>query len=160
MAKVALNIKNRNTQQVTNEATKIGKRQEELNSTGGNHLCVHFLREPRGSTLPANFQSRRSDAISDRDILLTMTGMLCNSRTDFTDVGLYCDDTVFNAQSFGIGGLPFGVDVTPTQWTNCPHSAAIASVARRLNQSLLSGRTFGTVRTGHLGFWFPSGPLM
>jgi len=43
---------------------------EELNSTGGNHLCGHFLRGPAREQLPTNFQNRRSDAISDRDILL------------------------------------------------------------------------------------------
>ena len=56
---------------------------EELNSTGGNHLCGHFLREPAREHLPKNFQIRRSDAISDRDILLTLTGMLCNARSDW-----------------------------------------------------------------------------
>lgn len=54
--------------------------------------------------MPANFQDRRSDAISDRDILLTMTGMLCYSPTDFTHADFYADDTVF-AHSFGIGEL-------------------------------------------------------
>jgi len=126
---------------------KLERGKEELNSTGGNHLCGHFLRGAAREHLPANFQSRRSDAISDRDILLTMTGMLCNSRTDFTDVGLYCDDTVF-AQSFGIGGLPS--ESTLRQRMDELPAQRSQSALRRLNQSLLSGRTFGTVRTGHL----------
>jgi len=63
---------------------KLERGKEELNSTGGNHLCGHYLRGAAREHLPANFQSRRKGAISDRDILLTMTGMLCNSRTDVT----------------------------------------------------------------------------
>ena len=83
---------------------KLERGKEELNSTG-NHLCGHFLREPAREHLPKNFQIRRSDAISDRDILLTLTGMLCNARTDFTNASLYAEDTVF-VHSFGIEALP------------------------------------------------------
>ena len=84
---------------------KLERGKEELNSTGGNHLCGHFLREPAHEHLPKNFQIRRSDAISDRDILLTLTAMLCNARTDFTNASLYAEDTVF-VHSFGIEALP------------------------------------------------------
>ena len=126
---------------------KLGRGKEELNSTGGNHLCGSFIREAARTHLPANFQSRRSDAISDRDILLTMTGMLCNSRTDFTDVGLYEGDTVF-AHSFGIGELPS--EPTLRQRLDELPAQRSQSALRTLNQSLLSGRAFGTVRAGHL----------
>jgi len=126
---------------------KLERGKEELNSTGGNHLCGHFLREAAREHLPANFQSRRKGAISDRDILMTMTGMLCNSRTDFTNANLYTDDTVF-AHSFGIDDLPS--EVTLRQRLDELPAERSQSALRRLNQSLLSGRTFGTVRAGHL----------
>lgn len=126
---------------------KLERGKEELNSTGGNHLCGHFLREAAREHLPANFQSRRKGAISDRDILLTMTGMLCNSRTDFTNVGMYANDTVF-AESFGIGVLPS--EATLRQRLDELPAQRSQSALRTLNQSLLSGRTFGTVCAGHL----------
>jgi len=126
---------------------KLERGKEELSSTGGNHLCGHFLRGAAREHLPANFQDRRKGAISDRDILLTMTGMLCNSRTDFTDVDLYADDTVF-AHSFGIGELPS--EATLRQRLDELPAQRSHSALRTLNQSLLGGRTFGTVRAGHL----------
>jgi len=126
---------------------KLERGKEELNSTGGNHLCGHYLRGAAREHLPANFQSRRKGAISDRDILLTMTGMLCNSRTDFTNAVLYADDTVF-AQSFGIDELPS--EATLRQRLDELPAQRSQSALRKLNQSLLSGRTFGTVRAGHL----------
>ena len=94
-----------------------------------------------------NFADRRSDAISDRDCLLTMTGMLCNSRTDFTNVNLYVDDTVF-AQSFGIEELPS--EATLRQRLDELPAQRSESALRALNLSLLSTRTLGTVRAGHL----------
>ena len=69
---------------------KIGK--GELNSTGGNHLCGLLLGNLPKSTLPPNFQPRRTDAIADRDILLSMIGLLCNGRSDFNDIDLYRND--------------------------------------------------------------------
>ena len=68
---------------------KLSRGNEELISSGGNALCGHYLMHLADAHLPANFQLRRSDAISDCDILLTMTGMLCNARTDFANVRLY-----------------------------------------------------------------------
>jgi len=102
---------------------KLARGKEELNSTGGNHLCGHFLRAAAREHLPANFQCRRSDAISDRDILLTLTGMLCNSRTDFTHANLYADDTVF-AHSFGIEELPS--EATPRRVARTAQSVRVA----------------------------------
>ena len=126
---------------------KLERGKEELNSTGGNHLCGHFIRAAAREHLPANFQSRRKGAISDRDILMTMTGMLCNSRTDFTDANLYAEDTVF-AHSFGIDDLPS--EATLRQRLDELPAQRSQSALRRLNQSLLSGRIFSTVRAGHL----------
>jgi hypothetical protein len=45
--------------------------------------------------LPRNFRIRRSNVISDRDIMLTKTGMLCNASTDFTNASLYAENTIF-----------------------------------------------------------------
>ena len=126
---------------------KLERGKEELNSTGGNYLCGHFLREPAREHLPKNFQIRRSDAISDRDILLTLTGMLCNARTDFTNASLYAEDTVF-AHSFGIEALPS--EATLRQRLDELPAERSQLALRTLNQSLLSGRTFGTVRAGYL----------
>ena len=55
--------------------------------------------------LPKNFQKRRRDAISDRSLLKCLIGMLCNGRTDFTDINQYQDDTVF-ANAFEVERLP------------------------------------------------------
>jgi hypothetical protein len=97
--------------------------------------------------LPANFQSRRKGAISDRDILMTMTGMLCNSRTDFTNANLYAEDTVF-AHSFGIVELPS--EATLRQRLDELPAQRSQSALRTPDQPLPGGRTFGTVRAGHL----------
>ena len=78
---------------------KLERGKEELISTGGNYLCGHILRELAREQLPEDFQLRREGAISDRDVLLTMTGMLCDGRSDFTNVNQYFEDTVFT-QSF------------------------------------------------------------
>jgi len=127
---------------------KLERGKEELISTGGNHLCSHFLREAAfRKHLPTNFQSRRKDAISDRDILMTMTGMLCNARTDFTDVNLYAQDPVF-MQSFGISVLPS--EATLRQRLDELPARVCHRALRALNQTLLGMRTFGTVRAGHL----------
>ena len=57
------------------------------------------------SSMPENFIDRRADAISDRDILTTMTGLLSNAHTDFTNVKLYASDEVFTS-SFGTKTYP------------------------------------------------------
>jgi hypothetical protein len=49
----------------------------ELNSTGGNHLCGLLIGNLPKTTLSANFQPRRADAIADRDILLSQIILLC-----------------------------------------------------------------------------------
>lgn len=120
---------------------------EELISTGGNYLMGHVFRELARKHLPKDFQSRREGSISDRDVLLTMTGMICDGRTDYTNVNLYCEDVVFT-QSFGIVNLPSEptlrqrLDELPQQRS---HSAL-----GKLNGALLRTRQFGTIRAGHL----------
>ena len=61
---------------------KLERGKEELISTGGNYLCGHILQGLARKHLPEDFQLRREGAISDRDILLTMTGMICDGRSD------------------------------------------------------------------------------
>lgn len=126
---------------------KLARGKEELSSTGGNELCGHFLRQGAIEHLPENFQQRRRDAISDRDILLTMTGMLCNGRTDFTDVGHYSQDRVFT-HAFGIRELPS--EATLRQRLDELPAERSQRVLRVLNESMLGSRTFSTVRAGHL----------
>jgi hypothetical protein len=124
---------------------------EELISTGGNRACGYFLREAARGHLPLNFQQRREGAISDRDILLTMTGILSNSRTDFVDVDLYRKDTVFT-HSFGIDELPseptlrLRLDKLPAQRSH--------DCLRATNLSILKGRSFRPFGRGSL-IWFP-----
>ena len=80
---------------------KLSRGNEELVSSGGNALCGHYLMHLADAHLPAKLQPRRSDAISDRYILLTITGMLCNARTDFANVRLYEGDRVFQRAFLG-----------------------------------------------------------
>lgn len=121
----------------------IGKGKSELVSTGGNHLCGLLYRKEAQVTLPKNFTNKRSGAISDRDVLSTQIGLLCNARNDFNDIDLYRDDEVF-AHSFGIDHLPSEaafrqrLDELPEQKT---HAAL-----RESTLAFLSGREFGTVR--------------
>ena len=49
----------------------------ELNSSAGNYLSGLVLSKMAWSVLPKNFHTRRSDAIVDRDILLSQTVLLC-----------------------------------------------------------------------------------
>ena len=97
---------------------QLSRGNEELISSGGNALLGRYLRPLASTHLPTNFQPRRSDAISDRDILLTMTGMLCNGRTDFTNVKLYQADRVFR-HGFGIKALPSNRHYDNV-WTSLP----------------------------------------
>ena len=84
---------------------KLTRGNSELNSTSGNHLCGLFLNQLTSDILPENFQHRRKDAISDRNILLTQIGLQTNARNDFNDVDLYRDDTVFK-NAYGIKTVP------------------------------------------------------
>ena len=95
-AKVALKQKITTTQQVNSmKRFKVKKGKGELNSTGGNYLCGLLLEGHAKQSLPENFQPRRSDAISDQSVLLTMIGLLSNGRSDFNDVDLYRGGSCF-----------------------------------------------------------------
>ena len=126
---------------------KLKKGKEVLNSTGGNYIAGQMIPDKAIEQIPENFQSRRRDSISAHSILMTLVGMLCNARTDFNDVDLYKDDTVF-AHSFQIDKLPSEptlrqrLDELPEQRTHL--------ALRNFNQSLLKDRSFGTVQAGHL----------
>ena len=78
---------------------------DEIISAGGNVIAGSYLNAIFNSSIPENFIDRRADAISDRDILATMTGLLSNAHTDFTNVKFYQNDEVFTS-SFGIKNLP------------------------------------------------------
>ena len=123
-------------------ALTLKKGNEELLSCGGNALIGQTLCRHVQATLPENFQIRRRDAIGDRDILMTMIGLLANGRSDFIDVELYRDDFVF-LHSFGIERLPSEPTLRQRldQYApGCTHAAL-----RKLNQSLLKARPLDTV---------------
>ena len=124
---------------------QLSRGNEELISSGGNALLGRYLRPLASTHLPTNFQPRRSDAISDRDILLTMTGMLCNGRTDFTNVKLYKADRVFR-HGFGIPALPS--EPTLRQRLDEFAPARAQHCLRSLNTALLKQRSFGSVEVG------------
>lgn len=126
---------------------KLKRGKEELSSTGGNHLCGLMLTDEALKLLPKNFQTRRSDAISDRSLLLTMIGMLCNSRTDFTDVNLYENDAIF-ANAYRIERLP-SESLLRQRLDELPQQRSHQAL-RALNTQVLSERTFGTVQAEHL----------
>jgi hypothetical protein len=126
---------------------KLKRGKEELNSTGGNYVCGQMISEEAFEQVPENFQPRRKDSISDRNVLMTMIGMLCNSRTDFNDVKLYQEDIVF-AHSFQIDKLPSEATLRQ-RLDELPEQRSHVAL-RGFNQALLKGRTFGTVQAGHL----------
>lgn len=112
----------------------------ELNSTGGNHLCGLLLGNLPKATLPSNFQPRRSDAIADRNILLSQIGLLCNGRNDFNDIDLYRGDEVF-MNAFGLKAVA-SEPVFRQRFDDLPASKTHAAL-RKLNTRLLSKRTLG-----------------
>ena len=119
----------------------------ELNSTGGNHLCGLLLGNSPKTTLPSNFQPRRSDAIADRDILLSQIGLLCNGRTDFNDIDLYRGDDIF-MNAYGLKTVA-SESVFRQRFDDLPAKRTHAAL-RKLNTSLLSKRTFGRVNADAL----------
>lgn len=126
---------------------KLERGKEELISTGGNYLCGQFIRELAQAHLPKDFQSRKEGAISDREVLMTMTGMLCDGRSDFTNVKQYAGDTVF-AQSFGIDQLP-SEPTLRQRLDELPQERSHLAL-RELNESILAQRSFGSVQAGDL----------
>lgn len=119
----------------------------ELNSTSGNHLCGLLLGNLPKDVLPPNFQPRRSDAIADRDILLSQIGLLCNGRTDFNDIDLYRSDEVF-MNAYGLKAIA-SESVFRQRFDDLPAQRTHAAL-RKLNTRLLSRRTFGRVEADGL----------
>jgi hypothetical protein len=117
----------------------------ELNSTGGNHLCGLLLEDHATQAIPSNFQPRRSDAIADRDILLTEIGLLCNGRTDFNDVELYREDDLF-MNAYGLTSVA-SEPVFRQRFDDLPAERTHASI-RDLNTRLLGKRSLGRVDVG------------
>lgn len=121
---------------------KISRGKDDLNSTGGNYFCGLVLSKLI-KFLPKNFQTRRSDAISDRDILMSQVGLLCNARTDFNDIALYSNDSLFR-DAFGVERLPSEctlrtrLDEMPEQRTH--------QTLRSLNMEILKQRPLGRVK--------------
>ena len=121
----------------------------ELNSRAGNYFSALVLGNLPSDILPENFYSRRSDAIFDRDILLTLIGLLCNGHTDFSDVNQYKGDRLF-AAAYGISRLPSEatlrqrLDEMPLEQTH--------GLLRKLNLKLLRKRIdeLGSVEAGGL----------
>jgi len=126
---------------------RLKKGKEELNSTGGNYIAGQMIPEEALKQLPEHFQKRRKDSISDRSILMTLVGMLCNARTDFDDVKLYQDDAVF-AQAFHIDQLPSEASLRQ-RLDELPQERSHAAL-RGFNQALLKQRSFGAVQAAHL----------
>jgi hypothetical protein len=121
---------------------KIKTGKGELNSTGGNHLLGILLKNHAQQAIPVNFQPRRSDAITDRDILRTQIGLLCNGRNDFNDVDLYRNDELF-MNAFGLKTVA-SEPVFRQRFDDLPATRTHAAL-RELNIRLLSTRTFGRV---------------
>lgn len=114
----------------------------ELNSTSGNHLCGLLLADHARSTIPANFQPRRSDAIADRDILLSQIGLLCNGRADFNDIDLYRGDELF-MNAYGLDKVASEA-VFRQRFDELPPLRAHTAL-RKLSTRLVSNRPFGRV---------------
>ncbi len=126
---------------------KLARGNSELNSTAGNHLCGLLLKNHAKLALPKNFQPRRRDAISDRDILLSQIGLLSNGRTDFNDIDLYRGDEIFT-NAFGIQTVA-SEPVFRMRFDELPSLKTHAAL-RKLNRRLLSKRTFGRVNADGL----------
>lgn len=126
---------------------KLARGNSELNSTAGNHLCGLLLETHAKRALPLNFQPRRRDAISDRDILLSQIGLLSNGRTDFNDIDLYRGDELFT-NAFGIRTVA-SESVFRQRFDELP-AIKTHSTLRVLNSGLISNRTFGRVTAEHL----------
>ncbi|NCD32710.1 MAG: IS1380 family transposase [Spartobacteria bacterium] len=121
---------------------KIKTGKAELNSTSGNHLCGLILSDTNQDAVPDNFQKRRSDAISDRDILYTQIGLLCNGCTDFNDIELYKGDSIF-MNAYGLKNVASEA-VFRQRFDDLPETRTHAAL-RQLNLQLLAPRSFGTV---------------
>jgi len=126
---------------------KLARGNSELNSTAGNHLCGLLLETHAKRALPLNFQPRRSDAISDRDILLSQIGLLSNGRTDFNDINLYRGDELFT-NAFGIQTVA-SEPVFRQRFDELP-AMKTQSALRLLSCRLISKQSFGRANAEHL----------
>jgi len=88
-----------------NKKYKLVRGKADLNSNAGNYLSGAILASARAEKHLEDFQKRRSDAISDHDLLLTLTGLMCNGYTDLNDVDLFRDDQLFR-DAYGLEKLP------------------------------------------------------
>ena len=121
---------------------KIRQSKIDLNSTAGNHLCGTVLGNLPNLHLPENFQPRRSDAIADRNILVTQIGLCCNARTNFNDINLYRNDALF-MNAYGLKIIASEAAFR-TRFDDLPPERTHAAL-RKLNLELLRQRTFGRV---------------
>ncbi len=120
---------------------KYEKGKSDINSSAGNYLSGAVLSHANPRQHLGDFQSRRSDAISDHDILMTMTGLLCNARTDFNDVDLFREDILFQ-DAYGLKNLPSEGSLR-TRLDELPRRCH--DNIRAMNLSLLKGRNFTTI---------------
>jgi hypothetical protein len=120
---------------------KIWRGKDDLNSTGGNYFCGLILKKLT-HILPINFSKRRSDAIRDRDILMSQVGLLCNARTDFNDIELYKNDELFR-DAFDLSRVPSEVSLR-TRLDEMPQDICHSSL-RSLNTALLKKCKFKRV---------------
>ena len=104
----------------------------------------NYLMHLADAHLPANLQPRSSDAISDRCILLTMTEMLCNVRTDFANVRRY-EEIVFSNAPLGSRSC-FRNRHCDNVWTSLP--CACAALFAKPQYCPLKQRSFGSVEVG------------
>ena len=84
-----------------NKKYKLERGKADLNSSAGNYFTGAILASAVPDEPLRDFQKRRNNAISDHDILLTLTGLLCNGYTDFNDVDLFRDDRLFRVAQTG-----------------------------------------------------------
>ena len=73
--------------------------------------------------------------------------MLCNGRTDFTDINQYQDDTVF-ANAYEAERLP-SESLLRQRLDELPPKRSHQAL-RCVNTELLSKQSFGTLQAGHL----------
>jgi len=123
---------------------KVVQGKQEISSTAGNLIAGKIFRNA-AAAFPENLQSRRSDAISDRDIISTVIAMSVNSRTDFTNVNLYKKDTV-TMSSFGINRLPSEETLRLRLDEFAPNLTQ--SKLDGINQSILENKEFSRVKAG------------
>jgi hypothetical protein len=130
-----------------NKKYKLERGKADLNSSAGNYLTGAILASAGPDEQLKDFQKRRNDAISDHDILLTLTGLLCNSYTDFNDVDLFRGDQLFR-DAYGLEKLPSEATLR-TRLDELP--ARCHDNLREMNLGLLKSRSFSCVSVEGMG---------